>query len=203
MKHEANNNIEDIEGEIWEKVNDVPSSYNGIVYASNYGRIKRSGIIFKNIPSKQKKYVTNRGRKNEYICTQHTSVEGYLKVNLFGKSISVHRLVAIAFYGKNESLVVNHIDCNKSNNTLQNLEWCTKKQNSIHAWNNGLVNLEKAREANKGEANHFSKLNIYRVRVIRKLEDRIFTNSRLANLYGVSRKALSNARKGITWKSVL
>lgn len=76
------------------------------------------------------------------------SANGYMKVNLcrdgrvFTKA--VHRLVADAFMGPS-TLQVNHKDCDKANNHLSNLEYCTPAENSKHAWENGL--MEPAREA--------------------------------------------------------
>lgn len=63
--------------------------------------------------------------------------QGYMIVRLSNprKQIRVHRIVAQAFCCRaNESLdTVNHIDCNRANNSAENLEWCTQKQNLTHA----------------------------------------------------------------------
>lgn len=69
---------------------------------------------------------------------------GYSRVTLLKdkktKSIAVHRLVASHFVsGEEESLVVNHIDGNKSNNNYSNLEWCTQAQNIHHFTKSGKV----------------------------------------------------------------
>ena len=50
----------------------------------------------------------------------------------------VHRLVAEAFLGDAESLEVNHIDGDKSNNSVTNLEWITHKDNIVHSFETGL-----------------------------------------------------------------
>lgn len=68
---------------------------------------------------------------------------GYLEVSLWsrnkGKHKRVHRLVASAFCNKREGCdEVNHIDGNKLNNRADNLEWCTKSENMLHAYKTGL-----------------------------------------------------------------
>lgn len=63
----------------------------------------------------------------------------YLCIVLDGKNYWVHKLVALAFIppvsGKR---FVNHKDGNKMNNDVTNLEWCTRSENMIHAFRNGL-----------------------------------------------------------------
>lgn len=72
------------------------------------------------------------------------SRDGYLRVSLFknqkGKSFSVHRLVAEYFIENINNLpFVNHIDGNKSNNIVSNLEWISGSDNIRHAYDTGLV----------------------------------------------------------------
>lgn len=64
------------------------------------------------------------------------------------KICRVHRLVANAFIDNyNNYPIINHKDGNKLNNCVDNLEWCTYKQNIIHSWENGLSYIsEKHRQ---------------------------------------------------------
>lgn len=65
--------------------------------------------------------------------------KGYLRVQLNGKWLRVHRLVAIAFVPNPENKPqVNHIDGDKTNNRADNLEWVTNLENAAHAIIHGL-----------------------------------------------------------------
>jgi hypothetical protein len=89
---------------------------------SNIGQVKRkdTGKILKNNIRNGYEYVT--------LC-----------VNGQRKKFYVHRLVAIAFIPNPKSYEqVNHKDGNKSNNKVDNLEWCTQKENLMHAFCTGL-----------------------------------------------------------------
>lgn len=67
------------------------------------------------------------------------STAGYPTFKIDGKNIRVHRAVAEAFIPRVEGKPdVNHVDGNKTNNHVSNLEWCTRGENAIHALRNGL-----------------------------------------------------------------
>jgi hypothetical protein len=59
--------------------------------------------------------------------------EGFYAVSNFGRVKSLSRLI----HDKNGKPKINHIDGNKLNNTVQNLEWCSREENMKHAWRNG------------------------------------------------------------------
>jgi hypothetical protein len=71
---------------------------------------------------------------------QHkTGHKGYVKVRINNKDQFVHRLIAIAYLSNPENKeTVNHIDGNKLNNHVNNLEWSTRSENSKHAYDIGL-----------------------------------------------------------------
>lgn len=113
--------------------------------------------IWKDVVGYEEKYqVSNKGRVrnkiNKKILKKRIGTSGYYKVNLYRnkkvKTMEIHRLVAVAFIksskNKNE---VNHIDGNKLNNNIINLEWVTHKENIEHAWKNKL--FESVREASR------------------------------------------------------
>lgn len=83
--------------------------------------------------------------KTNKILKASKSINGYLSVKLSKngkiKQFYIHRLVIYAFkpISTNKTLV-NHINGIKSDNRIDNLEWCTSKENSIHAFNTGLRN---------------------------------------------------------------
>lgn len=112
-----NNRMNAIEGEVWKPVVGYESRY----LVSNMGR------VFSLIKDKMLKQI-----ETPY---------GYLVVNLYDgnkmKQIRVHRLVAMAFIPNPDSLPqVNHIDEDKHNNYIDNLEWCNAKYNANYGTRN-------------------------------------------------------------------
>ena len=63
---------------------------------------------------------------------------GYLDIRINKKTYLMHRMIAIAFLGETTKRCVNHINGNKTDNRVENLEWVTHKENTNHAWLNGL-----------------------------------------------------------------
>ena len=102
--------------EIWKRIDEFPD-----YEISNYGRVRRPGSVW-------------NGEK-DHIGVGSDKGGGYMVVGLRKNNRCytryLHRLIAIAFIPNPENKpCVNHIDCNPSNNSIENLEWCTKKENS-------------------------------------------------------------------------
>jgi len=101
-----------------------------------------SGIKIENV------VISNKGRikKGNRIRTLQPQRSGYIKTTLQYKSCYIHVLVARAFVPNKDptKTTVNHKDGNKTNNAASNLEWCSTRENILHAVNSGL--FKKARK---------------------------------------------------------
>lgn len=100
-----------------------------------YYEINRAGEVY------SLDRIDSRGRKLKRRKMKHTKCNGYLTVALskngYGRPFGVHRLIAIAFIPNPEGKPsVNHIDSNKTNNNIENLEWVTQQENTIHSVKN-------------------------------------------------------------------
>jgi hypothetical protein len=81
--------------------------------------------------------ITNKFLKKNKTGIGYESVA--LHENSKQKTFRIHRLVAKAFIlNPDNKPQINHIDGNKSNNHISNLEWCTAKENIVHAFKTGL-----------------------------------------------------------------
>lgn len=112
--------------------------YEGLYEVSNDGRVRRLRF-------------TNGSHDFEKVreCKQTLNTWGYMTVNLSkngkGNTKRVHRLVANAFLGES-NLQIDHIDGNKQNNRLDNLEYVTPKENTNRAWKKGIAKYTDERK---------------------------------------------------------
>ena len=106
--------------EIWR---DIPGK-DGLYQVSNTGKVRSVDRV---IIIKQRNRVFKQHLKGRPIKPQKDRY-GYLYVNLNGKAEKVHRLVAYAFLGKS-NMTVNHIDEDKTNNHISNLEYMSISDN--------------------------------------------------------------------------
>ncbi len=123
--------------EIWKDV----ENYEGLYQVSNLGRVKS--------------LITNKILKPD--------IGLYKVVRLYknkkGKRVYVHRLVASSFIINSDNKpMVNHIDGNKLNNKIENLEWVTCQENNRHAFDTGLNKGSYGMLGKTGKLNKKSKV---------------------------------------------
>lgn len=162
--------------EIWKDIN----GYEGLYQISNMGNVKSlerfvhrcDGVV--------------QHRKERIMCKRESS-DGYymakFNVDNTSKSIGIHRLVAQAFLpNQNKLNEVNHKDCNRKNNCVDNLEWCTHKDNVRYSIQQGnhISTKNLLGENNPNYRNH-------------KLHE-IYVNNKALALKNLSRKGGQNGR---------
>lgn len=111
--------------EIWK---DLPG-HEGCYQVSNIGRVRSMDYYINGPKGKRLK----KGKIKEFSMTK----DGYCRVGIWSKRkqkhITVHRLVALTFIpNPDNKKCVNHIDGDKTNNNVTNLEWCTADENIQH-----------------------------------------------------------------------
>ena len=116
--------------EIWLPI----EGYENLYEVSNLGRVRRLESVVTG-----KNGVTRK--VSGKILKPRTQQNGYLTVELYKNGIRrhflLHRLVATAFLPRSDKkFQVNHLDENKLNNTVENLEWCTAKENNNYGTRN-------------------------------------------------------------------
>lgn len=128
-----------------------------------------------------------------------SSKYGYVELwkNNKGKKFRIHRLVAEAFipniYNKEQ---VNHIDGNKENNSVSNLEWVTPKENIRHAIDNNLSSIKY------GSENLASKLKEEDVIFIRNNAKIKYSVKELSKMFGVSTTNIYNILNNKKWLKI-
>ena len=135
-------------------------------------------------------------RTNRILSTTITK-RGYVTLSTkiggrSGKSYNfrIHRLVAEAFIDNPEMYKqVNHIDCNKTNNNVSNLEWCSQEQNTEHAIINNLLTVEHLHQGNI-DNRLLTDTDVMYIRCNFKKNDRTFGCRALARKFHVSRDTI-------------
>lgn len=168
-----------MEKEIWRPV----KNYEGYYEISNLGRL-----------------ISLNYRKNgsKHFLKTNINSNGYeqvrLNVNKIGKNKKIHRLVAESFIENTDNKkCVNHKDSNRCNNRLDNLEWCTHSENTIHGFKNNSIFRPS------GEDCKISKLNNKNVIEIFKS---IKSHRQLAKDYGVTKSTITLIKSKKTWKQI-
>lgn len=166
------------------------------------------------------KYIYINGIKSKYVINNYGEIyrvkssgklkimkyqidsDGYFTVVLHLDGVGyfrrVNRLVALAFIENPDNKPeVNHIDGNKQNNIVENLEWVTAKENIVHAWENELAC------AKSGESHPNSKYTEKDIRnVCEYLVENKYTMKEISEKTGVSYTVVKQVRNHVIWTSI-
>lgn len=160
--------------EIWKNIKDFRELYQ----VSNLGRVRRRD--------------TKRVLKLLNISKGYKGIRLY-KTKKEATTKKIHRLVAEYFIPNPLNLPqVNHIDGNKSNNKVSNLEWCSNDYNMNHAILNKLIL--------KGEKRYSSKCTEESLLLLQRLIDCGFTIKQLSIIYLISKNAMKEIIRGNSYK---
>lgn len=112
------------------------SGYGGAYEISNLGNVRS---VTRKVIRRNGRVISIKGKD----MAMRTDEKGYMRVCLNNngktKRVAVHRLVAMAYLPNPDNKPqINHIDGNKGNNCVWNLEWCTNGENQKHAYRTGL-----------------------------------------------------------------
>jgi len=141
MSIRENRSLENLPGEVWKPFPNYEKWYQ----VSNLGRVKRmSRLCVQKRKNENGKPLSELSYTlDEIILAQSFTTAGYLMIRFSYETkedgpisrfnVAMHRAVAMAFIpNPNNYPQVNHIDGDKTNNTVSNLEWCDNSRNQIH-----------------------------------------------------------------------
>ena len=148
-------------------------------------------------------FAHNFHRQTIKVKMKHKTTNGYcrigLRLNKKQTFYSIHRLVAEAFIeNPNNFPQVNHIDGNKQNNYVENLEWVTQSENMIHAYSTGLI--KNTYRNNKGTRNPRCILSDDIVSEIRKI-GKNDTYLNISKKYNVSKSCIYSILNNRNWRN--
>lgn len=173
------------EAEIWKDI----KGYEGLYQVSNLGNVKSLvGWNGKRYIEREKilKKTVHQGRGNYYREVVN------LAINKKRKMCKVHRLVAEAFLPNPNNLPqVNHIDGNPFNNKAENLEWCTARENVIHAVETGLKKCYRPTKEELMEL--YINQRIALTEIARQKNSNVETIKKYLNKYGIKIRNMSEA----------
>jgi hypothetical protein len=141
-----------------------------------------------------------RGSGRKYLKSRKDEKRDYKTIALKKDKKSyyfyIHRLVAETYIPNIENKpFVNHIDGNKTNNNVKNLEWCTHRENTKHAFENGLTTRGKL-----NSQTILTEENVRKIRKLYKFRSKKYNQKELGKMFGVCQGTISVIIQGKNWK---
>ena len=159
-------------------------------------------IQWKDIPFEDMYEVSSTGlvrtKSTYHVKKQRLDRYGYKRVTLYpsGKTYTTHRLVMLTFYPDDINEEINHIDGDKTNNNIENLEWCTSSHNAHHRSN--VLHPDTV----NGEKNPMAKISESTAKQIKYGNFSCLNNREIGDLFGVTSEVVRRIRSGQRWKHI-
>ena len=183
----TNLSIENLPNENWKPI----KGYEGLYEISSLGRLKRI-LKYRKFRNYQEKILKPSKDKDGYFRTTLTAK------NKVRKNVIIHRVVALNFIINHKNKpCVNHKNGIKSDNNLHNLEWCTVKENNVHAIRLGLAGQSS------GEKHHMSKLTKNQVvNIIDLYSNKKYSQRKLSDIFNISQTQISRIINKKRWQHI-
>ena len=185
-----------MEHEIWKPVIGVKDDlYDGYYEVSNLGRIKMLPRLLR--------YSKGLRVSKEKIVTGSNS-HGYKIVSFKKDGIktvkAIHILVAKAFIknpNPDKFKMINHLNSNRADNRVENLEWCDASRNAKHAYEAGRLKITRGSERSSAILNEDK---VLAIKLLYKTGK--FSYWKLANLFNIGKTTIQNILNGTKWAHV-
>lgn len=186
-----------IQGEIWKPILGIKNGlYDGYYEVSNLGRVKMLPRLLNH----------SKGmRVSKLKIVSGTNSHGYKVVSFKKDGIktmkSIHTLVAMAFIDNpnpEKFNMVNHLNSDRADNRVENLEWCDAKRNAQHAYEAGRLKITK------GSTRSTAILDEDKVLAIKLLyKTGKFSYWKLSKIFNVGKTCIQNILTGNKWTHVV
>ena len=141
-----------------------------------------------------------RNSKTKRILREFVGNDGYLRTQFDGKTRTIHRTIAQAYIPIDpDRKFINHKDGNKQNNSVDNLEWCTRSENMRHAY---FMKLKTPPVGSKNGRSRLSESDVNFIRDHYVKGDPIYGGKALAERFGVAHQTICAVVSGQNWKEV-
>jgi len=185
-----------MEQEVWKPILGINDGYyDGYYEVSNFGR-------FKMLPRLLRHSKGMRISKEKIVegCNRNGYKTVSFKKDAIKKTIDVHILVARAFINNpnpEKFKIVNHLNSDRADNRVENLEWCDHSRNAKHAFEAGKLKITRGSERSSAILNEDK---VMAIKLLYKTGK--FSHWKLANLFNIGKTTIQNILNGTKWAHV-